>query len=99
MVKCPEESVVEIFFVPFTATVAPGSTMPSLPVILPFIIVWENTELTIKKRKDRKKKINLRGAVKMAMLLINSFVLSKIRKAMRIPDYSFFKTHGLLLKL
>ena len=96
MVKCPEESVMEILFVPFTATVAPESTTPSLPVILPFMTGWENTEPTIKKRNHGKKRIDLRGPVKEGMLLINSFVLSKIRKSNQ-DSMLFFSTKYIYL--
>jgi len=86
MIKCPAESEVVIFFVSLILTVAPESAMLSLPVILPFIIGWENTEPIIKKRSHGSKKIDLAGSGKEEMFPIERVEFLNLRKKISNPE-------------
>jgi hypothetical protein len=89
MVKYPAESDAEKLFVPFILTVAPGSIMPCLPVILPLITGWQNTVSLMKKRNHRKKRIDLSDLRKVVILLIKHFSNIRYEKGSIFPGYSF----------
>ena len=60
-------------FVRFVLRVAPGSIMPWLSVIWPFITGWQNVAPLEEKRNNRKKIVDFEGQWKVVILLIKRF--------------------------